>query len=81
METKRHQSGVELGIPGPGRLLQTVQGFPQPQDFVLSSLDDETGGLRDVDFFLELAVEERCDNPIRGNSVLSPKPLHLVIKR
>jgi hypothetical protein len=22
-----------------------------------------------------------CDNPIRDNSVLSPKPLHLVIKR
>jgi hypothetical protein len=23
----------------------------------------------------------KCDNPIRDNSVLSPKPLHLVIKR
>jgi hypothetical protein len=22
-----------------------------------------------------------CDNPIRDNSVLSPKPLHMVIKR
>jgi hypothetical protein len=25
--------------------------------------------------------EEQCDNPTRDNSVLSPKPLHLVIKR
>jgi hypothetical protein len=25
--------------------------------------------------------EPRCDNPIRDNSVLSPKPLHLVVKR
>jgi hypothetical protein len=24
---------------------------------------------------------ESCDNPIRDNSVLSPEPLHLVIKR
>jgi hypothetical protein len=24
---------------------------------------------------------ERCDNPTRDKSVLSPKPLHLVIKR
>jgi hypothetical protein len=25
--------------------------------------------------------EGGCDNPTRDNSVLSPKPLHLVIKR
>jgi hypothetical protein len=25
--------------------------------------------------------EDYCDNPIQDNSVLSPKPLHLVIKR
>jgi hypothetical protein len=35
---------------------------------------------------LKKAVKERskegsCDNPIQDNSVLSPKPLHLVIKR
>jgi hypothetical protein len=24
---------------------------------------------------------KKCDNPIRDNSVLSPKPLHLVINR
>jgi hypothetical protein len=26
-------------------------------------------------------IVERCDNPIRDNFVLSPKPLHVVIKR
>jgi hypothetical protein len=29
----------------------------------------------------EDATYPNCDNPIRDNSVLSPKPLHLVIKR
>jgi hypothetical protein len=24
---------------------------------------------------------DNCDNPVRDNSVLSPKPLHLVIER
>jgi hypothetical protein len=28
-----------------------------------------------------LLHEDICDNPIRDNSLLSPKPLHLVIKR
>jgi hypothetical protein len=31
-------------------------------------------------WYLPETVRE-CDNPIRDNSVLSPKPLHLVIKR
>jgi hypothetical protein len=31
--------------------------------------------------YKELAYECDCDNPTRDNSVLSPKPLHLVIKR
>jgi hypothetical protein len=31
--------------------------------------------------FVEAVMGVVCDNPIRDNSVLSPKPLHLVIKR
>jgi hypothetical protein len=27
------------------------------------------------------SARRHCDNPTRDNSVLSPKPLHLVIKR
>jgi hypothetical protein len=27
------------------------------------------------------SLDPMCENPIRDNSVLSPKPLHLVIKR
>jgi hypothetical protein len=32
-------------------------------------------------FLLQKNLAHLCDNPTRDNSVLSPKPLHLVIKR
>jgi hypothetical protein len=43
------------------------QGLSPPLALANSSSDEEE--------------ESDCDNPTRDNSVLSPKPLHLVIKR
>jgi hypothetical protein len=54
------------------------------------SSDDEDDPLVPIDWdnynFSQLSVNPGenvawCDNPIWDNSVLSPKPLHLVIKR
>jgi hypothetical protein len=38
-------------------------------------------GVLDVERNFAEFSGEFCDNPTRDNSVLSPKPLHLVIKR
>jgi hypothetical protein len=30
---------------------------------------------------IKVCLDAYCDNPTRNNSILSPRPLHLVIKR
>jgi hypothetical protein len=49
---------------------------------ISQNLSERDEFLQDVHVHLEQAQQEaKCDNPTRDNSVLSPKPLHLVIKR
>jgi hypothetical protein len=43
---------VELGVPCPRRLMETVQYFVEAEHFAFLPVDDETGRLRDVHLFL-----------------------------
>jgi hypothetical protein len=43
--------------------------------------DDEVGNKIFEDEEDSVGEDDDCDNPVRDNSVLSPKPLCLVIKR
>jgi hypothetical protein len=58
-----------------------------PDDFLALNLVfwdaflDNVGDKVEAPVVFGIRQEDICDNPIRDNFVLSPKPLHLVIKR
>jgi hypothetical protein len=58
-EPEAQQLGVELMVPRPWRLAEFVECLMEAQHPVLVLVVDEAGGLMDVDFFLELDVQER----------------------
>ena len=59
LEAECAQTVIQLGVPRSGSLLQTVQGLVQAQDKMLLAGDDKFRWLLLIDFFLELAVQER----------------------
>jgi hypothetical protein len=58
LEAHLLERAVQLGVPGPRRLPQPVQGLAQPENLALLPEDDEAEGLPHIHLLLEVAVEE-----------------------
>lgn len=56
LETKRQEAVIELGVPGTGRLPESVQGLVQPVDLLFLSFDGEPRRLLHVYLLGELPV-------------------------
>jgi hypothetical protein len=70
----------QVSSPLPSFTTPRVEGLGQ-EDYYLRAITEQISSSLASDPEVPTPEATQCDNPTQDNSVLSPKPLHLVIKR